>query len=294
MKRILLSILFACFAVFAKAMSYDEARQQAWFLTDKMAYELNLTPEQCNRAYQINLDYLMSVRTASDCTGYYWQYRDTDLRCILFDWQYNRYRTLDYFFRPVRWYNATWYYPVFNHYRHGYYYFDQPRVYVSYRGGMWNRRGRNTPSPYISMRPQRGTGMRDGYHRGATPSAPRPYIAPRPNTTQRPNNNYRHGNQTPNRGDNKFRPTPNRGSATPAPNGQKTNNRYQFRDSYTNYKQTGNDAPRTNRGTFTPNRNSTPSTPNRGRVDSGRSNTPTRSNGNFTPARNTGRGFGGR
>ena len=30
----------------AQAMSYEQARNQALFLTDKMAYELNLTEEQ--------------------------------------------------------------------------------------------------------------------------------------------------------------------------------------------------------------------------------------------------------
>ena len=88
MKRIALSLLLLVAAFSAKAMSYEEARQQAWFLTDKMAYELNLTSEQYDRAYQINLDYLMSVDTPSDCGGYYWQYRDADFRCVLFDWQY--------------------------------------------------------------------------------------------------------------------------------------------------------------------------------------------------------------
>ena len=121
MKRIFFTLLLL-FSVFcgAKAMDYEEARDRAWFLTDKMAYELNLTPDQCERAYQINLDYLMSVRTASDCVGEYWRFRDVDLRCILFDWQYNLYRTLDYFFRPLRWYEARWYYPMFDHYRYGY------------------------------------------------------------------------------------------------------------------------------------------------------------------------------
>ena len=30
----------------AQAMSYEQAREQALFLTDKMAYELNLTEDQ--------------------------------------------------------------------------------------------------------------------------------------------------------------------------------------------------------------------------------------------------------
>ncbi len=106
MKRFILSLLIPMvMAVSAGAMSYEEARQRAWFLTDKMAYELNLTPEQYDRAYQVNLDYLMSLRSPSDySSGRYWKFRDADLRCILFDWQYSLYASLDYFFRPIRWY----------------------------------------------------------------------------------------------------------------------------------------------------------------------------------------------
>lgn len=165
MRRILLSLICLLFALSARAMGYEEARSQAWFLTDKMAYELNLTSDQYERAYQINLDYLMSLNSPSDCGGYYWEYRNMDLRCILFDWQYNLYRTLDYFFRPVRWLHAAWHFPVCDRYRRGYYYFDRPAFYVTYRGGMWRRRGHNDPSPYIGLRPNRGMGMRDRYHR---------------------------------------------------------------------------------------------------------------------------------
>ena len=104
MKRLLLLlILTLTTAGGIKAMSYEQARREAWFLTDKMAYELNLTPTQFDCAYRVNLDYLMSINTASDCYGYYWSYRDDDLRCILFDWQYALYSSLDYFYRPVRW-----------------------------------------------------------------------------------------------------------------------------------------------------------------------------------------------
>lgn len=165
MKRFALTLIMVLMAVGGlKAMSYEEARDRAWFLTDKMAYELNLTPAQYDRAYQINLDYLMSVNTASDCFGYGWTYRDADLRCVLFDWQYKLYASLDYFFRPLRWVRSAWYYPVCDHYRRGYYYFHRPTVYASYRGGMWKRRGHNDVSPYRGMHFDRGGGMRDRYH----------------------------------------------------------------------------------------------------------------------------------
>lgn len=179
MKRTLLSLLLLIAStVQMMAMSYDEARQQAWFLTDKMAYELNLTPEQYDRVYEINLDYLMSIRTASDCTGYYWSYRDTDLRYILFDWQYNLYRTLDYFFRPIRWICSGWYYPVCEHYRYGYYYFDRPTIYVSYHSHGWRRRSHNDPSPYRNVRFSRGQGMRDHYHSSRPAHDNRPSYRP--------------------------------------------------------------------------------------------------------------------
>lgn len=276
MKRYLLTLLIALSAFTAKAINYDEASRQAWFLTDKMAYELNLTPDQCDRAYQINLDYLLNLRTPSDCVGYYWQYRDADLRCILFDWQYNLMRTLDYFFRPVRYYQSTWYYPVFDHYRYGYYYFERPLVCVNYRGGMWRRRGHSDPSPYVAMRPQRGLGMRDQYqNRGwlgnnHNPS-PRPGIsrpggkpgkgeitpitsgrpnAGRPSTGGGANNGWRpdvgRGNSSHSSSNNRSN-TPNTPN-TSRPNDRGNNQQPTFHDPYTNYRQTGNSQPQTGRG----------------------------------------------
>lgn len=300
MKRILFTLLLL-FSVLCntKAMDYEEVRDRAWFLTDKMAYELNLTPDQCERAYQINLDYLMSVRTASDCVGEYWRFRDSDLRCILFDWQYNLYRTLDYFFRPLRWYEARWYYPMFDHYRYGYYYFNRPTAYVSYRGGMWAHRGHNAPSPYLAMRPNHGVGMRDQYKRGWIGGSP----SSRP---QQPNNGFRpdvpnkgngrpegrpgtnNGNTSNNRGSFEGnRPSTSRGDfGGRGGNSRQGYNNTQsggFRDGYTNYRQTGNGGSVSN---------------NSGNVSNSRGSvtpTNTRGAGNTTKSTSrSGRAFGGR
>ena len=86
-----------------RAMSYEEARDRARFLTDKMAYELNLNEQQYNDAYEINLDYLMNIRTESDIAGVYLEHRNADFRCILYDWQYALFQAATYFFRPVLW-----------------------------------------------------------------------------------------------------------------------------------------------------------------------------------------------
>lgn len=201
MKKLLLTLMLSAVCFMAKAINYEDARREAWFLTDKMAYELNLTSEQYDRAYQINLDYLLSLNTAADCYGYYWTYRDSDLRCILSSWQYALYSSLDYFYRPVRWLRAAWYYPICDHYRRGYYYFDRPAIYVSYHGGMWHRRGHNDPSPYRHYAYRPAPGLRDHYHshHGSPAYRPEPgrpghgrYVdnnKPNRPTTSRPDNN---------------------------------------------------------------------------------------------------------
>lgn len=201
MKRLTTILFIALLSTFvAKSMNYDEARQRAWFLTDKMAYELNLTPEQYDRAYEINLNYFLSINTASDCYGAYWNYRNADFRYVLFDWQYSLFSTLDYFFRPIRWVRTSWYYPVFDRYRAGYYYFDRPAIYLSYRGWSWRRRGHNDVSPYRNYFFRPGRGMRDNYHG----SGPRPPYRPGHSQPGRPDHdrpNYgRPDNDRPNYG----------------------------------------------------------------------------------------------
>lgn len=46
MKKVLLTLIVVMSSVSAFAMSSYRARQEAWFLTDKMAYELYLTEDQ--------------------------------------------------------------------------------------------------------------------------------------------------------------------------------------------------------------------------------------------------------
>ena len=190
MKRYLLTLLIVLAGTLsAKALSYSEARDRAWFLTDKMAYELTLTPDQYDRVYQVNLDYFMSIAYESDCYGHYWNYRDTDLRFILWDWQYRLYVTLDYFYRPIRWIRAAWHYPICDHYRYGYYYYERPRVYVSYHGCYWKRRGHNDVSPYRGWRAERGPGMRDRYDNNRPGGRPATHNEP-----TRPSNGRYDGN----------------------------------------------------------------------------------------------------
>ena len=102
-KFIFALVMLFTMTVSASAMSYEEARNEALFLTDKMAYELNLTEDQYEAAYEINLDYLMRVNTVDDLYGTYWRYRNLDMSYILFDWQYRAFCDAAYFYRPIYW-----------------------------------------------------------------------------------------------------------------------------------------------------------------------------------------------
>lgn len=172
MKRILTTLVIAVMmAVQANAMSYEQARREALFLTDKMAYELNLTQEQYDAAYEINLDYLMGVTSVDDVYSAYWTRRNLDLSYILLDWQWSAYRAASYFYRPLYWDAGYWHFGVYARYpRRSFFYFDRPAVYVSYRGGhSWHSNGGR--SYYMGRRDDfrsgsNNVGMRDHLERG--------------------------------------------------------------------------------------------------------------------------------
>ena len=136
MKKIILSLMFSVAAFLgANAMSFERAQAEALYLTDKMAYELNLNDQQYNDAYEINLDYFLSIGSPSDLYGSYYRYRLNDLRCILYDWQYTLLTAADYFLRPIVWRAGGWFFPVYAHYNRGFFYYSYPSIWATYRGG---------------------------------------------------------------------------------------------------------------------------------------------------------------
>lgn len=155
----------------ATAMSYERAREQALFLTDKMAYELNLSEDQYEAAYEVNLDYLMSINSYDDLYGAYWRNRNLDLSYILLDWQYSAFCAASYFYRPLYWHSGVWHFSIYTRYpRRNYFYFGRPHFYVSYRGGhSWRSNGGHSwYHGRVYGRPHRegGHGMRDHFDRG--------------------------------------------------------------------------------------------------------------------------------
>lgn len=175
MKKFIIALvaMFTMTFTTASAMSYEQARQQALFLTDKMAYELNLTDDQYEAAYEVNLDYLMGINTYDDLYGVYWRQRNLDLSYILLDWQYRAFCDAHYFYRPLYWDGGYWHFGIYARYpRRDYFFFGRPHFYVSYRGDHCWRvnggrswyHGRSYGRPFAGGQPRMG--MRDGFNRG--------------------------------------------------------------------------------------------------------------------------------
>ncbi len=116
-------------------MSYNAARSEALFLSDKMAYELGLTNTQYEAVYEINLDYMLNVDTRADVFGFWWDVRNRDLSYVLSTWQYDRYLACSYFYRPIIWNAGNWNFAIYGRYSHGRMFMHRPVVYTSFRGG---------------------------------------------------------------------------------------------------------------------------------------------------------------
>ena len=135
----------------ANAMSYTAAKNEALFLSDKMAYELNLTAAQYEDVYEINLDYFLSVNGRNDVLGPWWDRRNADLRYVLTAYQYDKYVGLPYFYRLLSWNNGGWTFNVYSHYSNKtHFYKGHPKGYVSYKGG----NNRKPANHYASMKPK--------------------------------------------------------------------------------------------------------------------------------------------
>jgi hypothetical protein len=135
MKKMMILAVMMVMTITANAMSYTAAKNEALFLSDKMAYELNLTAAQYEAVYEINLDYLMSLNGHSDVFGIWWDRRNADLRYVLNSWQYDKYVALNHFYRPVAWKAGGWTFAVYSHYNRGHFYNAHPTVFVTYKGG---------------------------------------------------------------------------------------------------------------------------------------------------------------
>ena len=160
MKRILIFFLVigitAISSVSMAAMSNSRIRKETRFLTDKMAYELNLSTGQYNDVYEINYDFICSIRYLMDdvIRGEEWaldkyyrtlDIRNDDLRWVLTASQYRRFIGVDYFYRPVYASGGSWSFRIYIRYtNHNHFYFGKPYHYNSYCGGHYRTHYHNS------------------------------------------------------------------------------------------------------------------------------------------------------
>ena len=181
------------------AMSISKMRQNTRFLTDRMAYELKLTPQQYNDVYEVNYDFINNVRYLMDdvVRGYdyalerYYDFldvRNDDLRWILSGSQYRRFLKAEYFYRPIYAQNNKWQFRIYMVYNVSYYrtHFHNRYHHDIYDGHYRIRHDRVTYDNHrrrdfqVNVRPPK----KDN-HRPATPQA-------RPGRRPGRDNNHKH------------------------------------------------------------------------------------------------------
>ena len=129
------------------AMSISKMRQNTRFLTDRMAYELQLSPQQYDDVYEVNYDFINNVRYLMDdvVRGYgyaldrYYDFldvRNDDLRWILSSAQYRRFMGAEHFYRPIYADNSKWQFRIYTVYTNiNFFYYGKPHHYTTYCGG---------------------------------------------------------------------------------------------------------------------------------------------------------------
>lgn len=131
----------------AQSMSITVMRDNARFLTDRMAFTLGIRdPYIIDEIYRINYDYIWGVNDYLDdvALGYYYDdymavvaARDAALRNLLGYRMWNRLAGYSYFHRPIVFVNNRWRFTVYDYDRYGvrHYHYGAPRPYGTYVGG---------------------------------------------------------------------------------------------------------------------------------------------------------------
>jgi len=147
MKKYILTLAFAIMGITSMfALSNSSIRNHARFLTDRMAYELDLSAGQYDDIYEINYDYIYMIDRIMDDVVY--GYRDAldryydllddrndDIRYVLNNSQYRKFIKADYFYRPVYSTGRTWSFRIYTIYSNRtFFYYDAPRHYKTYVG----------------------------------------------------------------------------------------------------------------------------------------------------------------
>ena len=138
-------IMLTSLAASAQPMSVYAMRNNARFLTDRMAYTLGLSAALVDDLYYINYDYICGVNDYLDAVALGYRYddymeivyaRDYALRRLLTERQWALLMTYDYFYRPIAFNNHRWSFSIYLHDRRmDHFFYAPPRRFNEYRGG---------------------------------------------------------------------------------------------------------------------------------------------------------------
>lgn len=185
-------IMLTSLAASAQPMSVYAMRNNARFLTDRMAYTLGLSAALIDDLYYINYDYICGVNDYLDAVALGYRYddymeivyaRDYALRRLLTERQWALLMTYDYFYRPIAFNNHRWSFSIYLHDRRmDHFFYAPPRRFDDYRGG----------TIFGGMRRVDVPGMRPGQPGAPMPGGPMPNGARpgdvRPGNVVGPNN----------------------------------------------------------------------------------------------------------
>lgn len=117
MKRLVLTLAVALItALSASAQRLANIQVEARFITDKMVLELGLTNVQRNNIMRLNLDYLDAINSYRDLNGRAWKHRNKELRRMMSDSQWRRYREAYYFYQPISWRDNAYVHNIYTRY----------------------------------------------------------------------------------------------------------------------------------------------------------------------------------
>ena len=144
----LLAVLFSSVLSWAASASSNvsKARENARFLADRMAYELDLSSQQYEDCYEINYDFFYAVwpylddmaQGYSDAIDIYYDAlddRNDDIRYVLSAQQFDAFMQAEYFYRPVYTSGSSWGLRIHTIYSNvDFFYYDAPLVFKTYVG----------------------------------------------------------------------------------------------------------------------------------------------------------------
>ncbi len=225
------------------AMSTGNVRKNTRFLTDRMAYELNLSQDQYDDVYEVNYDFINNVRyiMSNVSRGDYYaidryydflDVRNDDLRWILSPSQYSRFIDIDYFYRPIYTENRRWTFRIYDIYSNiNFFYFGRPYHYSSYNGGHYRTHYNNIS--FYQNRWSKRYNFSDRYHDRYAIRDDRRFDTYRKHdfgVNVRPNNGYdRNNNRRP-----EVNPRNDNNNRQGRDYRQDNNNRYDNNNSYRN------------------------------------------------------------